>query len=89
MPCHLQGVRLAGRPKDSLWNIKCGTLIEEITEFVGTEEEADGRFVIPSLCHAHIHLDKCFLLSHPRYAGLQVEKGDFAEALEITSKYSH
>ena len=40
----------------------------------------------PSLCHAHVHLDKCFLLSDPRYADLQIVKGDLAEAMELTSK---
>ena len=42
--------------------------------------------IAPPLCHAHIHLDKCFLLSDPKYEDLQMVRGDFAEALELTSK---
>ena len=48
--------------------------------------DARDCLVAPSLCHAHIHLDKCFLLSDPKFADLEVIKGDFAEAMEITSK---
>ena len=43
-----------------------------------------GALLAPSLCHPHIHLDKAFLLSHPRYAHLQPQKGDFAEAMSLT-----
>ncbi|KAI9746090.1 MAG: hypothetical protein M1818_000771 [Claussenomyces sp. TS43310] len=46
------GVRLAGKPKDKLYDLEY----------------------------------KCFLLSHPKYADLEIEKGDFAEALELTGK---
>jgi hypothetical protein len=31
-------------------------------------------------------LDKCFLLSHPKYADLNIKDGDFAEAMMLTSK---
>ena len=48
--------------------------------------DARGCLVGPSLCHAHIHLDKCFLLSDPKYADLEILTGDFAEALDLTSK---
>lgn len=44
---------------------------------------ADGRLVAPSLCHAHIHLDKCFLLQDPRFIDLQIQKGDFEEAMTL------
>ena len=43
-------------------------------------------FVLPSLCHPHIHLDKCFLSSHTKYDDLEIIRGDFLEALELTSK---
>ncbi|KAI7078014.1 hypothetical protein KC352_g41818, partial [Hortaea werneckii] len=46
--------------------------------------DARGAIVTPSLCHPHIHLDKAFLLSHPKYAHLQLQRGDFAEAMELT-----
>ena len=42
--------------------------------------------IAPSLCHAHIHLDKCFLLSDPKFADLEIVEGNFPEAMEITSK---
>ncbi|KAI6908005.1 hypothetical protein D0867_04985 [Hortaea werneckii] len=47
---------------------------------------AQGAIVTPSLCHPHIHLDKAFLLSHPKYAHLQLRRGDFAEAMELTGQ---
>ena len=48
--------------------------------------DATNCLIAPSLCHAHIHLDKCFLLSDPKFADLDIVKGDFAEAMEITAK---
>ena len=55
---------------------------------VASERCFDARdfLIAPSLCHAHIHLDKCFLLSHPKFADLEIVKGDFAEAMELTAK---
>lgn len=43
-----------------------------------------GALLAPSLCHPHIHLDKAFLLSHPRYTHLQPQTGDFKEAMSLT-----
>ncbi|KAI0086515.1 hypothetical protein BDY19DRAFT_894810 [Irpex rosettiformis] len=37
--------------------------------------------LIPGLCHAHIHLDKCFLLDR-----CELRTGDFKEALAVTAK---
>ena len=48
--------------------------------------DARGCLVGPSLCHAHVHLDKCFLLNDPKYADLEIVEGSFAEALDLTSK---
>lgn len=48
--------------------------------------DGKGALLAPTLCHPHIHLDKAFLLQHPKYAHLQVSKGDFKEAMELTSK---
>ncbi|EMD00400.1 hypothetical protein BAUCODRAFT_62230 [Baudoinia panamericana UAMH 10762] len=48
--------------------------------------DAKGALLAPSLCHPHVHLDKAYLLSHPKYADLQIERGDFAEAMELTSR---
>ena len=47
---------------------------------------ANGALLAPSLCHPHIHLDKAYLLQHPKYAHLQVSQGDFKEAMELTTK---
>jgi cytosine/adenosine deaminase-related metal-dependent hydrolase len=47
---------------------------------------ADNRLIAPSLCHAHVHLDKCFLLQDPKYSDLQIESGDFKEAMEMTGE---
>jgi len=87
-PLKFHGVRLTSKSPESLWNVCCKDgFISEISEY---EENAntnpDGRLVAPSLCHPHIHLDKCFLLSHPKYADLEIEKGDFEEALRLTSE---
>jgi hypothetical protein len=48
--------------------------------------DATNYLLAPSLCHAHIHLDKCFLLSDPKFADLEIVRGDFAEAMKLTSK---
>lgn len=48
--------------------------------------DGKGAFLAPSLCHPHIHLDKAYLLQHPKYAHLQVSSGDFKEAMDLTSK---
>ena len=48
--------------------------------------DASNSLIAPSLCHAHIHLDKCFLLSDAKFADLEIINGDFAEAMDITAK---
>ncbi|KAL6716024.1 hypothetical protein ACLMJK_006986 [Lecanora helva] len=48
--------------------------------------DARNYLIASSLCHAHVHLDKCFLLSDPKYADLEIVKGDFAEAMTLTSE---
>ncbi|KAF9046714.1 hypothetical protein BJ165DRAFT_1187818 [Panaeolus papilionaceus] len=42
--------------------------------------DAEGGLLLPSLCHSHIHLDKCFILN--KCGGLVT--GDFAEAMRMT-----
>jgi cytosine/adenosine deaminase-related metal-dependent hydrolase len=76
--CSFRGIRLPGRPSDSLWDINCrGGQIESIKEHIWSRGSlSDGRLVIPGLCHPHIHLDKCFLLSHPKYKDLEIQLGD-------------
>jgi len=48
------------------------------------QAEGKGALLAPSLCHPHVHIDKAFLLLHPKYAHLQIEKGDFEEAMNLT-----
>ncbi|TVY91310.1 Cytosine deaminase [Lachnellula willkommii] len=80
-----KGVYMAGKPTKSRWNVCCQSgVISSLSESIETSEET-GQFLSPSLCHPHIHLDKCFLLSHPKYADLEIKKGDFAEAMELTT----
>ncbi|KAF7188012.1 Cytosine deaminase [Pseudocercospora fuligena] len=68
----------------------------EILERIGESGKTDGHhasivdgrgaLLAPSLCHPHVHIDKAYLLSHPKYAQLQVEQGDFKEAMTLTGK---
>lgn len=85
---NFHGVRLPGRSTDSLWDVRCSKgHIEAISPHKHSNTDApDNRLLTSSLCHPHIHLDKCFLLSHPKYADLEIQKGDFAEAMKLTSK---
>jgi cytosine/adenosine deaminase-related metal-dependent hydrolase len=48
--------------------------------------EAHGCLVASSLCHAHIHLDKCFLLQDSKFSDLEIINGDFQEAMTLTTK---
>ncbi|KAF9049630.1 Metallo-dependent hydrolase [Hymenopellis radicata] len=45
------------------------------------EIDAGGSIMLPSLCHSHIHLDKCYILDR-----CKCETGDFKEALEVTAQ---
>ncbi|RDL38447.1 uncharacterized protein BP5553_02787 [Venustampulla echinocandica] len=83
----LDGVYVAGQPPVSRWDICCQKgKITSMTESTEPPQENAIRFVTPSLCHPHIHLDKCFLFSHPRYADLEIQEGDFAEAMKLTAQ---
>ena len=46
----------------------------------------NGGIITPTLCHAHMHLDKAFLTSHPKYADLALEQGGFEEAMDLGRK---
>lgn len=87
-------VRIPGKEHSQLWDItiKEGRIasVEPHNQSALAADKIgilDGvnRLIAPSLCHAHVHLDKCFLLQDPKYADLQIEKGDFKEAMEMTS----
>ncbi|KAJ8114888.1 hypothetical protein OPT61_g3332 [Boeremia exigua] len=87
-------VRVPGKQPSDLWDI---TIKEgRIASVEAHDQSASGldqdgildgssRLIAPSLCHAHIHLDKCFLLQDPKYSDLQIETGDFQEAMQMTS----
>lgn len=93
-------VRLPGKPPSSLWDIsiKQGNIASidpHDTHSSHTEHpnpvhngilDGSNRLLAPSLCHAHVHLDKCFILQHPKYSDLQIENGDFQEAMDLTGK---
>ncbi|KAI5119204.1 hypothetical protein M0805_004459 [Coniferiporia weirii] len=77
-----------------LYTVRCeGDRVVEVqgrtTDEVGANPEVaesnniDGRggLLLPSLCHSHIHLDKCYILDR----GEPLTTGDFAEALRVTS----
>ncbi len=92
----IQGVRLPSKPPNSLWDVilnekRIHSISPHAPSLVSRfcpPDVMDGReqFLAPSLCHPHIHLDKCFLLSDPKYSDLEIIKGDFVEALELTGK---
>lgn len=88
----LRYVHIPGRPSDACYDVHCsGETIRSITlnnSKSDVRKQNDCRLVVPGLCHPHIHLDKCFLLSHPKYADLEINKGDFSEAMKLTSLFS-
>ena len=93
-----KNARLSGKHWDVGWHVNIQDGKVDSLEFsksqhggpIASEEAClpNGTFrvLLPSLCHPHIHLDKCFLLSHLKYVDLEIVRGDFAEALELTSE---
>jgi cytosine/adenosine deaminase-related metal-dependent hydrolase len=86
-------VRIPDKPSSTLWDVSIAdgktSSVEahdahSSCEDTGLVLDGANRLLAPSLCHAHIHLDKCFLLQDPKYADLQIETGDFQEAMEMT-----
>lgn len=91
----ITAVRVPDKPSSSLWDITIenGRIASvEAHNSLATDLhapdvlQAGNRFIAPSLCHAHVHLDKAFLLQDPKYSDLQIEKGDFKEAMELGNK---
>jgi cytosine/adenosine deaminase-related metal-dependent hydrolase len=90
------GVRIPCKPSSTLWDISIAdgriSSVDPHRDSAQTLRKAPGtldganRLLAPSLCHAHIHIDKCFLLQDPKYSDLQIEEGDFQEAMELTRK---
>lgn len=92
----ITAVRLPGQPASQLWDIgiangrissieKHDTRVPRLSHLPGVMDAAE-RLLAPSLCHAHIHLDKCFLLQDPKYSDLEIVEGDFQEAMDLTSQ---
>jgi cytosine/adenosine deaminase-related metal-dependent hydrolase len=90
----ITNVRIPYESPSSLWDI---TIEDEKVASLDRHNESasddaedtlDGgnRLILPSLCHAHVHLDKCFLLQDPKFGDLQIESGNFKEAMEMTGK---
>ncbi|TFK74791.1 Metallo-dependent hydrolase [Pluteus cervinus] len=75
-----------------IWRVICqnGRVLQVSTELsketskFGTWQEIDakGGLLLPSLCHPHVHLDKCFILEQ---CGSLIT-GDFNEAMGLTAK---
>ena len=90
----ITNVRIPHQPSSSLWDITIedGRIVSvdahDSSSVQPNRGMLDGgnRLIAPSLCHAHIHLDKCFLLQDPKFADLQIENGDFKEAMEMTGE---
>lgn len=85
-----KNVHIAGDPSNSCHDVNCLTgSIRSITRADNSTSDSakqkDYRLIVPGLCHPHIHLDKCFLLSHSKYADLEINDGDFSEAMKLTS----
>jgi cytosine/adenosine deaminase-related metal-dependent hydrolase len=88
------GVRLPKTPSSELWDI---TIEDGKISSVDAHDSSidvsasnvlngNNKLIAPSLVHAHVHLDKAFLLQDPKYSDLQIESGDFKEAMEMTGK---
>ncbi|KAJ6508843.1 hypothetical protein C8R45DRAFT_815074 [Mycena sanguinolenta] len=75
--------------RNDLWRIECSAgrvssiqrCLGEDSNGVRADIDAKGGLILPSLCHSHIHLDKCFILDR-----CNLVTGDFAEALQVTNK---
>lgn len=87
----IRGVRLPGKSSDRIYDISLQDgNITGITDHKPQEApssnsiDANGGLCTPSFCHAHVHLDKAFILADPKFSDLGIVKGDFAEAMELT-----
>ncbi|KAL8955890.1 MAG: hypothetical protein Q9183_006494 [Haloplaca sp. 2 TL-2023] len=93
---NILGVKISSRDPNTKWDV---TIREKVISSIKPHDpesiipssnpqvlNGHNCLLAPSLCHPHIHLDKCFLLNDPKYADLEIENGDFAEALTLTSR---
>ncbi|KAJ7675862.1 hypothetical protein DFH06DRAFT_1170790 [Mycena polygramma] len=70
-----------------LWRVECSAgrvsriAAEDTSGTAATADiDAKGGLLLPSLCHSHMHLDKCFILDR-----CEIATGDFLEALRVTN----
>ncbi|KKY17733.1 putative zinc metallopeptidase [Phaeomoniella chlamydospora] len=99
-PDLIRGVYLHGRPPSSLWDVHLGpSTVSSITPHTCSSPNPESyhsspttcphSILLPALCHPHIHLDKCFILSSSldpsSYSDLAPKSGTFPEALQLTS----
>ncbi|KNG44839.1 cytosine deaminase protein-like protein [Stemphylium lycopersici] len=90
----IANVRIPDKPSSSLWDIaiKDGKIASVSAHDKASPNQSEttldgnNRLLVPSLCHAHIHLDKCYLLQDPKFSDLQIESGDFQEAMQMTGE---
>ena len=91
---HLTNVTLPGtsNPSDvTITSNKITSIKPHSSNFDSKQEPSihspSAALLAPSLCHPHIHLDKPYLLSHPRFRDSQtLTDGTFAEAMTLTSR---
>lgn len=90
----INNVRLAhvdNTMAEQLWTVECkGGKVTQVLLSDGRDAvplpnvhqiDATGSLLLPSLCHSHIHLDKCFILDR-----CTCEFGDFTEAMKVTAR---
>ncbi|KAK0188135.1 Metallo-dependent hydrolase [Armillaria mellea] len=93
----INNVRLAhvdNAMAEQLWSVECkGGKVGQVSLSDGSNAvplpnvhirrqiDAKGSLLLPSLCHSHIHLDKCFILDR-----CKCEFGDFTEAMKVTAR---
>ena len=91
----IRNVSLPGTPAGSLWDVSLtegrvtsvdSRSSQAAIQVLRTGIDGHGALLAPSFCHPHVHIDKAYLLSHPKYSHLQIQRGDFAEAMELTGK---
>ncbi|KAL9088379.1 MAG: hypothetical protein Q9159_003153 [Coniocarpon cinnabarinum] len=90
----IRGCRLPGKNQSDTYDVEIqnGTVTnvchaQESTHWPVAQSgflEANGRLLAPSFCHAHVHLDKCFILQDPSFEDYSISKGDFQEAMQVT-----
>jgi len=88
----IKGVRLAG--SSSSWDINIeyssdvchGTIASVIPHDSSENVGTSPPLLLPALTHPHIHLDKAFVHSAPKYAHLLPSAGTFQEALSFTTE---